>query len=130
MTTSPEPSPDEPPILDTAMVTTLRRLKLIERLYPAFITALPGQLSRVKAASEAQDLATLAALAHLLRGSSGQLGATALSLAFGAIEDALAGEDGEDAEHGRPPLAHAELEALAQATIAAMAREVAATPGP
>lgn len=112
----------EPPLLDASIVASLRELKLLGRLYPAFMTALPGHLASLQAAAAAEDRPTLRSLAHLLRGSSGQLGATALSQAFGALEDALLSDD------GRPWPSCDELDALVQATTAAMAHEAGSTP--
>ena len=104
------------PLLDAATVAALRELKLLGRLYSAFLAALPGLLASLQAAVAAADRQALRLLAHRLRGSAGQLGATALSRAFGALEDAVS-------EDGRPWPSCAELDALAQATTAAMARE-------
>lgn len=104
------------PLLDASIVASLRALKLLGRLYPAFMTALPGHLADMQAAVAAEDRRAIRRLAHLLRGSSGQLGATALSRAFGALEEAALRDDGQ-------PLPCAELDALARATTAAMAAE-------
>ena len=120
MTTLDAPALASAPLLDASVVASLRELKLLGRLYPAFMTALPGQLASLQAAVAAGDRPTLRLLAHRLRGSSGQLGATALSRAFGALEDAIA-EDG-------PWPSGAELDALAAATTAAMIAAVSSTP--
>jgi len=120
MTTVHAPSLASPPLLDAAVVASLRELRLLGRLYPAFMTALPGQLTILRAAIAAADRPTLHQLAHRLRGSSAQLGATALSRAFGALEDAIA-DDG-------PWPSGAELDALAAATTAAMLAAVSSTP--
>lgn len=122
MTTLDAPALASAPLLDASVVATLRELKLLGRLYPAFMTALPGQLACLQAAVAAGDRPTLRLLAHRLRGSSGQLGATALSRAFGALEDAIAEDD------GRPWPSGAELDALAAATTAAMIAAVSSTP--
>lgn len=121
----PRPPTGDTPLLDASVVDSLRQLKLLGRLYPAFVSALPGQLIKFSAAVEADDRPGMRMLAHTLRGSSGQLGAAALSEAFATIEDALAsdGRDGPAAvEFG------AELGALVRATTAAMTRAAEATP--
>ncbi len=117
----PGSAPVGAPLLDASVVETLRQLGLLGRLYPAFITALPDQIARLSAAVAADDRPGMRMLAHTLRGSSGQLGATALSEAFGVIEDALVRD-------GCSWSADPELSALVRATTAAMAREAAATP--
>ena len=122
MTTLDAPALASAPLLDASVVATLRDLMLLGRLYPAFMTALPGQLASLQAAVAAGDRPTLRLLAHRLRGSSGQLGATALSRAFGALEDAIAEDD------GRPWPSGAELDALAAATTAAMIAATRSTP--
>jgi len=116
----------EPPLLDAAIVASLRELKLLARLYPAFTRALPGHLAGVQAALAAADREALRQLAHMLRGSASQLGAAALAQAFRALEDASA--DAHDDAHDDPVPTPAELEALVLATTAAMTREAAATP--
>lgn len=115
--TTPNDQLDAPPLLDPAIVASLRMLKLVGRLYPAFIAALPGHLAGVQRAIAADDRPALRMLVHMLRGSSSQLGATALARAFGVIEEAIVYDD------GRPWPSAAELDAVAQATTAAMARE-------
>ncbi len=122
---APRPATGDTPLLDASVVDSLRQLKLLGRLYPAFITALPDQIARFFAAVEADDRASMRMLAHTLRGSSGQLGAAALSEAFGVIEDALA--NGGRNWPARPDPG-AELRALVRATTAAMSREAEATP--
>ena len=124
---APTPATTDTPLLDASVVDSLRQLKLLGRLYPAFITALPGQIAKFSAAVEADDRPGMRMLAHTLRGSSGQLGATALSEAFGVIEDALSSDvRGRDWPTGAQ--LGAELGALVRATTAAMAREAEATP--
>ena len=121
----PGSAPVGAPLLDASVVETLRQLGLLGRLYPAFITALPDQIARLSAAVAADDRPGMRMLAHTLRGSSAQLGATALSEAFGVIEDALV-RDG--CSWSADPELSAVLRALVRATTAAMAREAAATP--
>lgn len=111
------------PILDPAIVASLRNLKLVARLYPIFITTLPGHLARLQAAIAADDRPAQRMVVHLLRGSASQLGALALANAFATIEDALVQAD------GRPWPTAAELDALIEATTAAMTLE-AQTPEP
>ncbi len=113
---------DDPPVLDPEIVASLRQLQLIGRLYAAFVQGLPAHLASIRAARATGDRRGLQAVAHRLRGSSGQLGASALSQVLGVIEDAVGG----DAD-GQPWPSDAEIEALAQATAAAMAREIAAS---
>jgi len=112
----------DPPVLDPEIVASLRQLQLLGRLYGAFVQGLPAHLAGLRVARATGDRPALQAVAHRLRGASGQLGASALSRAFGVIEDAVGGH-----EDGQLWPSDAELEALARATAAAMAREVAAS---
>ncbi len=109
------------PILDPAIVASLRNLKLLARLYPVFVTTLPGHLASLQAAVVAGDRPAQRMVAHLLRGSASQLGALALAHAFTTIEDAIVQDD------GRPWPTPAELDALIEATTTAMSHAAQTT---
>ena len=111
---------NRPPLLDDQCVTTMRRLKLLDRLYPAFIADLPQRLAALRAAITAVDRPEIRQIAHRLRGSAAQLGAAALARALREIEEAAIDEA------SGLELADAGLEELARATVAALQRELSA----
>jgi HPt (histidine-containing phosphotransfer) domain-containing protein len=120
-------STDRPPneihdlsaVLDAGCVATMHQLKLVGRLYPAFIADLPEKLAALRAAVAAVDRPAIRQLTHRLRGSAAQLGATGLARALNEIEEAAIVGSGEVVE-----AAGAGLDDLVRATIAALLREV------
>lgn len=120
-------STDKPPnenhdldaVLDAGCVATMHQLKLVGRLYPAFIADLPEKLAALRAAVAAADRPTVRQRTHRLRGSAAQLGAAALASALNEIEEAaIVGSD------ELLQAAGSGLDDLVQATIAALLREV------
>lgn len=115
----PDESRDLSAVLDAGCVATMHQLKLVGRLYPAFIADLPDKLAALRAAVAAADRPAIRHLTHRLRGSAAQLGATGLASALNEIEEtAIVGSDAvlETAGSG--------LDDLVQATITALLREV------
>lgn len=97
----------------------MHQLKLVGRLYPAFIADLPEKLAALRAAVAAVDRPAIRQLTHRLRGSAAQLGATGLACALNEIEEAAIVGSGELVE-----AASAGLDDLVRTTIAALLREV------
>lgn len=105
-------------MLDDATVATMRRLRLIEHLYPAFIEVLPGQIAALREALASGDRPAIRHCAHRLRGSSAQMGAVALARVLEEIEGKATRAD------GAIEVSKGDLEALARMTIAALRREL------
>lgn len=108
-----------PGLLDEATVATIRRLGLIDQLFPAFIAVLPVQVRTLRAAVASGDRAAIRRHAHRLRGSSAQMGAAALAQVLHDIEGAATG-----AEDGVLSSLDAALDDLVLATTTAMMREL------
>lgn len=104
--------------LDDATVATMRRLRLIEHLYPAFIEVLPAQIAALREALGSGDRSAIRHCAHRLRGSSAQMGAVALARVLEEIEGKATRPD------GAIEVSLGDLEALARTTIIALQREL------
>jgi len=104
--------------LDDATVATMRRLRLIEHLYPAFIEVLPAQIAALREALESGDRLAIRHCAHRLRGSSAQMGAVALARVLEEIEGKATRPD------GAIEVSLGDLDALARTTIIALQREL------
>ena len=106
-------------VLDAGCVATMHQLKLVGRLYPAFIADLPANLAALRAAVAAADSPAVQQLTHRLRGSAAQLGAAGLARALHEIEEAATVESGAIVE-----AANAGLDDLVRATITALLGEL------
>lgn len=111
-------------LLDEKCVAVMRRLKLAERLYPAFIAELPEKLAALRSAMEIGDRPAIRLLAHRLRGGAAQLGAAAFARMLREIEEAAIRDEGAKAHMPWDP----GLEDLARATVIALQRELASSP--
>ncbi len=111
------------PVVDATIVATMHKLDLVNRLYPALIAEIAEKVATLRVAIEAVDRATIRHIAHRLRGSSAQLGATALARALYAIEEAACDDSGETLGS-----ATVGLDDLVRATVAALLIELERAP--
>lgn len=83
------PDPAADPVLDPSMLANLRRIggpAVLTRFIDTFLDYAPGRLAAAEDALRAGDVAAVAAVAHGLISSAGQLGAAQLSAASREIE--------------------------------------------
>lgn len=106
-------------LLDLNAVAAMRRLGLLEHLYPAFFTFLRAEVTKLEAAIAQEDRTAIRNLAHRIRGSSAQMGASLLAVLLSDIEGAVTGAGALEIPHS-----DARLDAVVAATIAAMKREL------
>jgi HPt (histidine-containing phosphotransfer) domain-containing protein len=72
------------PVLDPAVIDTLRQLTVpgepdvLEEVLKLFLEEAPARLSKLRNAWEARDIQSVQRMAHSLKGSAGNIGATAL----------------------------------------------------
>ena len=86
------------PALDPAALEGLRAAGLLDQVVALYVRDTPGQLEALRRAAERGEAATLAEVAHSLKGSSALLGATALA----ARAAELQGMGDAGALHGAP----------------------------
>jgi HPt (histidine-containing phosphotransfer) domain-containing protein len=89
---------DQPPVLDSTVLDQLRELlgdraeAALGRLFDTFLLQAPRNIVDARVALETSDAEALARAVHVLKGSSGQIGALRLRDVAAAIElDAKAG---------------------------------------
>lgn len=90
------------PILDAPQIADLRALDkgqgaIYAGFVEMFLSGAPVRIARLKALAAASDAAALAAAAHALRGSAGNVGALRLSVLFHRIEQAAQGANPAEA---------------------------------
>ena len=90
---SPLPPGEDPLARARSIATAARNPALMARLVAAFVKSAEDALAQLTQAREQSDAATVAAVAHRLRGSAGTFGATTFSVAAGELEDNLKTQD-------------------------------------
>ncbi|MGB7211984.1 MAG: Hpt domain-containing protein [Gemmatimonadales bacterium] len=83
------PDPVDAPLLDPVMLAKLRKIggpALLTRFIDTFMSYAPARMDLAEAAAGSGDTATVAAVAHGLISSAGQLGATDLSAVSREVE--------------------------------------------
>ena len=112
-------------VLDPSILDTLRSLQsrdgssVLQRIARTFLESAPELIEALRAAIAEKDAEALAAAAHALRSSSGNVGATSVAARAGRLEElgrsaSLTGaKDEMELLEGDYQLARQELEALA-----------------
>ncbi|HEX2741931.1 MAG TPA: response regulator [Rubrobacter sp.] len=95
----PTASDDEQAPLDESVLEGLRELQaegepdILEELIEMFLEEVPPQLVAMREAIEDRDASTVEHLAHMLKGSSGNMGALRMAPICGELEEVGAAED-------------------------------------
>jgi PAS domain S-box-containing protein len=116
-------TPADRDVVDPAVLEGLRAAGLLDEVVALYLRQTPTQLEALRRAAERGEAATLAEVAHSLKGSSAQLGATALA----ARAAELQGMGDAGALHGAPTAVDALEQELGcvRAVLEALRRETA-----
>jgi CheY-like chemotaxis protein len=114
-------TPADRDVVDPAVLEGLRAAGLLDEVVALYLRETPTQLEALRRAAERGEAATLAEVAHSLKGSSVLLGATALA----ARAAELQGMGDAGALHGAPAAVHALEQELGcvRAVLEALRRE-------